>query len=134
MRLKEEGIDKGTRFDIRMSGRMWQQVKGTAKLALVDHLRWEIDRELGKIGCLIEFETPEITVNFVPTHEFCDKFLDWMFESEWLNDQFKFKDPVINEKRAPQLLDKIEKVIDIINKWQEKASNQETKKLSEFMR
>jgi hypothetical protein len=57
-----------------------------------------------------------------------------MLESEWLNDQFKFKDPVIDEKRAPQLLDKIEKVIDVINKWQEKASNQETPKLSEFMR
>jgi len=120
MRLREERIDRNAVIDLQ-TPEGWKRLRGDAKLVMVDHLIWEIDKEKGKRGILIELEIPEknLRVNFVPSHEFCAKFLDWMLEAEWLNDQYQFKKPSLSTRRPPKLKEKITRIEAILNKWKQ---------------
>jgi len=118
MRVKEIKVDENARIHLILNGQQ-EEVNGSAKVVLVDHLIWEIDGVPGKRGCLIEVEVPSknLAVNFVPSHDFCETFLDWMLECEWRNDHFEFQKPTLDKKRPPQLLAKIERIQRILEKW-----------------
>jgi len=113
-------VDGDTRIDVKVGG-VSRSVKGGAGLALVDHLVWEIDKEPGKRGCLIELDVPDLHVNFVPTHDFCEKFIDYMLKAEVGNDLYEFKEGVMGAHRPTEIFDKIGRIRERLNRWEAEA-------------
>ena len=61
--------------------------------------------------------SPHISIDFCPTHSFCEKFMDLMLQCEVANDKFIFEHPALGKSRPPQLADKIARLQSIIDKY-----------------
>lgn len=117
-----------TRVDLVVSGRRSTHREGLVDIERVEHGEWEIDEVPGKVLCRITIKVPsrEISMDFIPSHFFCEKLMDMMFQCELENDSFTFSNPKIGRHRTPQFWAKIERVKSILHKWESEGE----KKLS----
>lgn len=99
---------------------MKETLNGVVDIHFVSHGRWKIDEESGKTLCRIEVKVPQkgITFNFIPSHDFCEKFIDKMLEAEFENDTYEYKEPKIAPTRPSQLVQKTERLLKVLQKWQ----------------
>ena len=101
------------------------RLKSQPKVEIQNTGIWKLDGNSGKTMCLLIMEHEQLTVALVsvPTHDFCEEYVDKMLESEYRNDHFVFLNGRYgkNSKRPPQLLMKIEKLQKILDKWKIKS-------------
>lgn len=108
--------------------------KTQIEISLEDTGLWHIDGVSGKWMCVVKIKRDANEFAHVPTHEFCENYVDKMLEAEWRNDNFVFEKGVFgeNSKRPPQLLAKIATIQNILDKWKNNT-NQDPQTLEEFM-
>lgn len=115
----------GTRIDIKIPNQDTVTFAGVPIVTLVQHGFFGLDKVNGKTLARIEIKIPSSgeVIDFIPEEVFIEELLDKFLEAEFRNDNFIFTNPVLKEKRNPQLNKKLKRFFDVIYKWAEKNGN-----------
>lgn len=118
-----------TRVDLIVNGKRLVFRDGLVGIEMVDHGQWKIDDVPGKTLCRMVVRIPQkgIAIDFVPSHEFCERFIDGMLEAEHNNDTFIFENPKVDDTRPMQFESKLKRLAKVLKKWQDRKLSPQMK-------